>query len=658
MRKWKSSLSLMMSFTLLVVGCAQRPVQETSPTTEVIAPQAASADLREVESFKLSDADGPKVVDEELEQIPVEINPLVEKWVDYFQGKGRPHMERYLSRSTRYMKLMKKILRDNGLPEDLVYIALIESGFSPKATSRAAAVGYWQFIKATGRRYGMEINTFVDDRRDPVLATQAAAEYFKGLYSVFGSWYLAMASYNVGENRVKKEVMRTMTRDFWELAKKKRFPRETINYIPKFIAAKLIGNNPEKYGFVDLDYMTPIEFEHIKVDKPVNLKAMAEKMGMDYDDLKQLNPKFKGEIAPTKQNGSLELRVPLGSSANALVAARAAAVEKVEYIADAGETELYKVKSGDSLYTIARKYRTTVAWLRDQNDMKKGRKLRIGQRVIVPDRAGRKQDAKYIAKKEKTEKENDSVEKAAPTPEIVTNKGVFYVVQPGDTLSAIADDYNSSIEELRKMNKMSKGTILRAGMRLKVPKDDGLPVDPNGSKSDEKLAKGAESDSENETEKTASRAPQQVVALNSVEQRNPQSTEDGHIVRAGENLSSIAKKYGVTIHAIRKANNLKKRSVLKVGSRLVIPTDARPQTNRAKTGKNHKFASLKTVKAPVVARRKLSKFHVVKKGENLTQIADKYNVEIGDIRKKNSKIKGSKLFVGSKLLIPTANAKE
>ncbi len=147
--------------------------------------------------------------------------------MDYlFQGRGRPHMERYLARSTRYEKLMKKVLRDNGLPEDLFYIALIESGFSSAATSHAAAVGYWQFIRGTGKRYGLEISPFVDERRDPVFATQAAAEYFKGLYSVFGSWYLAMASYNVGENRVKREVMNHYTRDFWELARKKRLQKK------------------------------------------------------------------------------------------------------------------------------------------------------------------------------------------------------------------------------------------------------------------------------------------------------------------------------------------------------------------------------------------------------------------------------------------------
>jgi membrane-bound lytic murein transglycosylase D len=542
--------------SLVLSACAHKPARDTQNFDS----EAPVVKLREVDSFRVTDPEGPKVIDSELEQIPTEINPLVEKWVDYFQGRGRPHMERYLSRSTRYSKLMKKILRQNGLPEDLIYIALIESGFSHQATSRAAAVGYWQFIRGTGKRYGLEINPLVDERRDPVTSTQAAAEYFKGLYSVFGSWYLAMASYNVGENRVKREVMNHYTRDFWELARRKRFPKETVNYIPKFIAAKLIGNNPEKYGFSDVEYLTPIEFDHIQVSKSVNLKNMAAAMGMEYDELKLLNPKFRGEIAPLK-GSSLELRIPIGQQQVALAAAEKSFVDKVEYVADAGDTEIHRVRSGESLYTIARKYHTTVAWLRDTNDLKNGRKLRIGQKLAVPDRDGgvkivakTAKAVKVVAKVEKTE----DAETAATTPEIVTKKGVFYIVQPGDTLSAIADDYDSSIEELRRMNKMSKASVLKAGMKLKVPKDEGLPTDPSGSK----LAKTEETKDANE--------PEAAVAIVS-EQREPQSVTNAHVVKPGENLTTIARKYGVSIQALRQVNNLTKRSVLKIGSSLKIP---------------------------------------------------------------------------------------
>ena len=590
-------------------GCVHTPVQ--SRGVQPFDSEAPLVSLKEVDSFRVTDPDAPKVVDEELEQIPVEINPMVEKWVAYFQGKGRPHMERYLARSTRYSKLMKKILKQNGLPEDLIYIALIESGFSYKATSRAAAVGYWQFIRPTGRRYGLEINALIDERRDPVLATQAAAEYFKGLYSVFGSWYLAMASYNVGENRVKKEVMNHYTRDFWELARKRRFPRETINYIPKFIAAKLIGNDPAKYGFTDVEYMTPIEFEHIVVDKAVNLRSMAAKMDVDYDDLKQLNPKFKGEVAPLKGN-SLELRVPIGQTGPAAIAARQSFVDRVEFVADAGDTKIHRVRSGESLYVIARRYRTTVAWLRDVNDLKKGRKLRIGQRLAVPERSGSKSSA--VRSVAKTKKEDS--EKASANPEVVTSKGVFYVVQPGDTLSAIADDYNSSVEELRRMNKLSRRSILRAGLKLKVPKDDGLPSEPVG------VAKADAS-------------------------RTPQSVKSSHVVRAGENLTLIAHRYGVSINDLRRANNLSKRSILKIGARLKIPANGRGPG-----------AGVSGSQSRIEKRRKTARrYHVVKRGENLSVIADRYRVSLSSLKAGNG-MRGSKILVGAKILIPVASARE
>lgn len=542
--------------------------------------EQSEVNLKEIESFRISDTEAlvPSSAagsNPELDAIPTDINPLVEKWINYFQGRGRGHMERYLSRSTRYSALMKKILRQNGLPEDLIYIALIESGFSSKATSHAAAVGYWQFIRGTGKRYGLEINALVDERRDPVLATQAAAEYFKGLYSVFGSWYLAMASYNVGENRVKREVMNNYTRDFWELARKKRLPKETINYVPKFIAAKLIGNDPEKYGFTEIDYMTPIEFESIKVNRPVNLKAMAENMNFDYDDFKSLNPKFKGEIAPLKA-GALELRIPVGQKEVALAAVQKSFVERVEYIADSGDTKFHKVRSGETLFTIARKYRTTVAWIRDVNDLSKNKRLKIGQRILVPDRGApakasvasnqKPKTAKPVIAATEVAKEEDNVKT-----EIVTSKGVFYIVQPGDTLTGIAEDYNSSIEELRKMNRLKRGNVLRVGMRLKVPKDEGLPSDPNGSSGGSSQTRSEDGgdkavDKGRRTNRAVAAAP-----ANKVVSKKTVAKRKYHTVKPGENLYVIASKYGVTVSEIAKANRLQQKSVITVGSRLHIP---------------------------------------------------------------------------------------
>lgn len=533
MRKY-ITLTLVLALLSACAHTASSPDATGSTAATATIKDGDATPLKDLESFRVKDAEGPQVVDQELESIPTEVNPLVEQWISYFQGRGRRHMERYLARSTRYEKLMKKVLKDNGLPEDLFYIALIESGFNTQARSHAAAVGYWQFIRGTGKRYGLEINTMVDERKDPVLATQAAAEYFKGLYSVFGSWYLAMASYNVGENRVKREVMNHYTRDFWELAKKKRFPKETIHYIPKFIAAKLIAKEPTKYGFDEIDYMTSIEFDHINLQKPVNLRVMAEKMGINYEDFKDLNPKFKGEIAPMKADNKLELRIPPGMLEQATVAANESIVEKAEFVADAGDTEVYRIKRGDSLHTVARKYRTTVAYLRDLNDIPKGKRLKIGMKLYVPDRSPVAPKRNVIVAKKKSER-------AAPETVTVSANGRFYTVQSGDTLSSIAKKYSVSITELKRANNIRRGRILKVGIRLSIP--------------------GNSENSSNDGAKRMTKTAKNKVALKS----------KYHVVKKGDNLASIADKYKVSLASIQSTNKKLNPSKLFVGAKIFIP---------------------------------------------------------------------------------------
>lgn len=596
---------------LWLSGCAHQSTRSGQEQSTDGASQAVSTEVvsvvgtpvKEIPGFRASDPEGPAVADEELEAIPVEINAKVEQWLRYFQGRGRPHMERYLSRSTRYEKLMKRILRQNGLPEDLLYVALIESGFNSKITSRAAAVGYWQFIRGTGRRYGLEINQFVDERRDPVLSTQAAADYFKALYSIFGSWYLAMAAYNVGENRVMREIVRNKTRDFWELARRRRLPSETINYVPKYMAARLIAKDPAKFGFTEIEYEEPIEYELIRVEKPLNLKNMAEKLELEYDELKDLNPKFRGEIAPLKADGKLELRVPLKLSDPALVAAAAASVDQVEMIADAGETLTYRVRRGDSLFTIARRHRTTVAWLRDVNDLRPGRRLRVGMRMQVPDRSSPKPRQKPVqvarsAQPVEVAKASQPVAKADPAldqeqaastkTEVETKQGTYYIVQAGDTLSSIAEEYDSTVNELRRMNKLRRGRVLRIGMKLKVPKDEALPSDPgveapsgtvqeviepkverepsgrNGSKNERELAK-----------QWTSLAKQYYQS--NVRPTKKKKATRVHVVRRGESLLGIANRYGVPLTQLKQKNSVRKPNHLLAGTRLLIPENIRTQ---------------------------------------------------------------------------------
>ncbi len=435
------------SLLILLSSCAHK-----TPTVEGNSPEVAAPP--ELDHFRVAEqVPEAKAIQkiEELEIIPTEINESVDKWIHYFQGRGRVHMERYLLRSTRYEALMKKVLRDNKLPEDLFYIALIESGFSSQAFSHASAVGYWQFIRGTGKRYKLKINQLVDERRDPVMSTQAAAEYFKDLYQMFNSWYLAMAAYNVGEGRVDKAVKKYKTKDFWVLSKNKRaLPKETDNYVPKYIAAKLIAKNPDKYGFEGIDYMPPIEFDHVTVDQPVNLRLMAEKMNINYEDFKALNPKFKGEIAPLPDDKSLGLRIPPGSYELAVAAAKESSVDTVEFVADQKEIQNYKIKKGDTFSNVARRYRTTVAYLRDINDFTRKKKLRVGQVIFVPDRTPLKEKR----------------------PELEAKK--YHIVQKGENLASIAKKYEITVASIRNLNRLKSKGKLRSGSKILLPENKKL----------------------------------------------------------------------------------------------------------------------------------------------------------------------------------------
>ncbi len=438
--------------------------------------------------------------------IPLEVNRLVLKWIDYFQGPGRPHMERYLSRSTRYAPIMKEILRKEGLPEDLIYIALIESGFSSTAHSTASAVGYWQFIRGTGKQYRLRIDSFVDERRDFERSTVAAADYFKGLYNLFGAWYLAIASYNVGENRVKGLVMRNKTRDFWKLARENRLPQETVNYVPKFLAARLIAKEPAKYGFTDVEYMPPLEFATVSFSSPIDIRRLATEMGLEYDDLRDLNPSYKRGVAPMPKSGDkLVLRVPKGLEEKALAAAvNAGANLNTRYIAE-DDYSYYRVRRGDTISSIARKFNVSQTKILQLNRMSARSVLAVGKRLRVP--------SENVA-----------------------------------TLGPAKSSQLESRERRSPSNDASDDNIGRG---------KGKPQSTTVAKRTRTVSKN-ESKAESKLKEAAKR-------------RNAKISRQVHVVRRGENLALIAKKYGVSVRELASHNQLKRQSTLFVGKRLEIP---------------------------------------------------------------------------------------
>lgn len=230
--------------------------------------------------------------------VPVARNKEVKAYLVYFTTERKNVIRKYLSRSTRYLPMIREVFQEYGLPEDLAYLAMIESGFNPHAYSHAHACGMWQFIQGTGRRYGLAINNYVDERRDPVKSTRAAAQYLLDLYKQFGSWYLAAASYNCGEGRVQREIDASSHKNFWELSNNQCLPTETKNYVPQMIAATIIAKNPERFGFKNIAYLPPLQYDIVKVNEATSLRAAAIACNVPPEEMALLNPELRKGVTP------------------------------------------------------------------------------------------------------------------------------------------------------------------------------------------------------------------------------------------------------------------------------------------------------------------------------------------------------------------------
>jgi len=329
-----------------------------------------------------ADAVAPAVVSWDL---PVTRNESVDLWIDFLKGRNRDRTRLWLERSGRYAPMIQAKLRARNMPEDLIYLALIESGFSPKAYSRAAASGMWQFIAETGRRYGLEIGSYVDERRDPLAATDAALDYLSELYDRFGSWYLAAAAYNTGENRVAR-IMRQVTgrergtdADFWRIAP--RLPRETRNYVPLMLAAGHIAKEPAKYGFRDLEYQEPLSFETVWVPGQVSMAAIARAAGADEQEVLDLNPHLvKGTTPP---NRAYPVRIPDGTRTTFASAFPSIYQNELAQRALQASVTRHKVRRGETLSHIARRYDVSVRELQQWNGMGRRTRIKAGQTLKV-----------------------------------------------------------------------------------------------------------------------------------------------------------------------------------------------------------------------------------------------------------------------------------
>ena len=307
--------------------------------------------------------------------MPLLENDRVRYFIDLFCGKMRGFFGRALARSGKYVPMMATVLQEAGLPEDLVYLSLIESGFAPSANSRAKAVGPWQFMRTTGIRYGLRIDSWVDERRDPVKSTRAAAAYLKDLHQQFGEWFLAAAAYNAGEGRVENAIQRTRTNDFWLLSQRTSLKQETRNYVPKFVAAALIASAPEKYGFGDLPYEAPMDYEEVTAHRPLGLRTIATLARTTVEKIKDLNPALLRSITPPSKNG-FSIRLPAGSGEPF------AEAYKAQFDSTSVKVVTHTVTKGETLTAIAKRYHQRVSQIIEANDLKTAQ-VRAGQQLMI-----------------------------------------------------------------------------------------------------------------------------------------------------------------------------------------------------------------------------------------------------------------------------------
>jgi membrane-bound lytic murein transglycosylase D len=309
--------------------------------------------------------------------IPIIMNAKVEQFIQYFQTDIRERFVTYLSRSRKYIPSMRKLLKEQGLPEDLVYIALIESGFEPSAYSRSKASGPWQFISQTGKRYGLKVNWWVDERRDPEKSTIAAAKHLKDLYERFECWYLAAAGYNAGEYKIIRAMKRYRTEDFWSLANYRYLKRETKNYVPQMIAAALIAKDPEKYGFTDVEYQEPLRYEKLKIPELTGLSLIAKACETSLEEIKDLNPEILRGVTPP-DDPDYEIKIPFGKKDVFLK--NFESLQPVESF----QFKTHSVKNGETLAGIARVYRVDLDPLLEINHLKKTSRISKGTTLLIP----------------------------------------------------------------------------------------------------------------------------------------------------------------------------------------------------------------------------------------------------------------------------------
>lgn len=362
------------------------PGQTPEGIDDLKTPSAEGSPLgTEAENPRHEEGSGNSIIDDSY-NIPVVFDETVERHLRFFHTSIRARFEQWLMRLNRYRPHIEAIFAEFNLPSDLIYLSLVESGFNPYAYSRAKATGPWQFMKATGKLYGLRIDDYVDERRDPIKSTVAAARYLRDLYDLFGAWPLAMAAYNAGEGKVLRALEKVQGETFWDISNTKLLRQETKQYVPRIMAATIIARHPERYGF-SIEEGPSHQFEEVVVNRPLHLRAIAHHTGIPYEELRLLNPELRRDATPPDDR-AYHLKVPVGTT------------QKVMQVLDQIPTykfpplrphvkqvksltpRWYRVRSGDTLEKISKRFRIPISTLKARNNLSRS-SLKVGELLLL-----------------------------------------------------------------------------------------------------------------------------------------------------------------------------------------------------------------------------------------------------------------------------------
>ena len=418
------------------------------PDKATLHQQFSVSDMRESMEYLAEDYIIPdtkekiRIVEDREGHIPIILNSRVEKIISYFQSRGKSIFQIWLNRKPKYEALFKKILDEKEMPEELIYLAMIESGFKPTAYSYAYAVGQWQFIYATGKQYGLNRDYWVDERRDPEKSTYAAANYLKDLYDYYGDWYLSMAAYNAGRGRINRAIRYNDTRDFWKMHS---LPRQTRNYVPTVLAATIISLDPEKYGF-QLPKMVGNKYEYdtLNIENSIELRSIAKICNTKYSTIKELNPELRRYSTP---NYNYVLKVPIGHKDKVKKSIANKTNNKVEEV----KYSVYRVRRGDSLIRISKKFGVSVSDIMSVNHLRNRQPILIGQKLVIPKSGSVKRTTKRAYSNYSS-----------------THNKVIYKVRKGDNLGAIAEKFGIRASNIRNWNGLRYNEYIYPGQKLTI----------------------------------------------------------------------------------------------------------------------------------------------------------------------------------------------